>query len=120
MTLSEAQIIDQRRALHELLDAVNNMSEVARGCGLNHRQGLSLWLISGKITNPIHVPKAVKFAKSRGLDIPPHRFRPDVYIAPKGYRVPPASDPIPGYTETNEQRYIKPSLRNRVPTGDTE
>lgn len=112
MSLTKAQIADQRRALHELLDAVNNNSQVARALGLPHRQIIGHWLRSGMITNPAKVMAAVELAKSRGVDIAPHRFRPDIFPAPKGYKVTPESHPIPGYDESSEQRYIKPSMRS--------
>lgn len=77
MNLTKTQETDMRRALHEVLTAVNNDADVADMCGVT-RQAVGHWKRRGFVPRD-KVARMVSIAKRWRLDIAPARFRPDVF-----------------------------------------
>jgi len=77
MILTKAQTIEMRSALHEVIESVNNNSDIARACGVSP-QAVNGWIVSGKAPAR-HVAKLIALAAARRLTISAARLRPDIF-----------------------------------------
>lgn len=78
--LTKAQAAEAKRAMHEVLNRIDNKAKVARAVGLNP-QAIQGWIERGRVP-PNHVAAFVKLAWDHGLEhMTATRLCPDVFPA---------------------------------------